>query len=266
MIDLRSISKNIPKRPIIVIYGPSGIGKSTFGASAPDPIFILTEDGLGDIEVPAIPQDENGKPRKAKSFDEVLDCLADISTQDHSFKTVVIDSLDWLEPLVWEATCKRLKADSIEELGYGRGYVETMTEWKNFFDAVTYLRDFRNMNVILIAHSAIVKIEDPSHPAYDKSTLKLHKKAAAKVEEFADIIGFCSLRTIVTTEKEGFGNTRNRAVSTGERVINISPDAAFVAKKRYRGIPNTVPLDWEEVEKYLPCNENKNKQTNEGEN
>ncbi|MDR0869400.1 MAG: ATP-binding protein [Planctomycetaceae bacterium] len=32
--------------PRLLIYGTEGIGKSTFGASAPKPIFIPTEDGL----------------------------------------------------------------------------------------------------------------------------------------------------------------------------------------------------------------------------
>ena len=255
MIDLNKISKSTPKKPIIVIYGPSGIGKSTFGASAPNPIFVLAEDGLGDIEVPAIPRDEKtNKPRKAESFKEILECLSYIATQDHGFNTVVIDTADWVENLIWKATCKRLDVDSIEEPGYGRGYVEAMSEWDEFFSAVTYLRDVKNMNVIIIAHSAIVKIEDPIHPAYDKSTMKLHKRAAAKLMEFADIIGFCALRTIVTTEKEGFGATRNRAVSTGERIIYVSPQAGFDAKKRYRGLPDVIPLEWDELEKCLPEN------------
>jgi len=259
MIDLKSISKNVPKKPRIIIYGPSGIGKSTFGASAPNPIFIVTEDGLGDIEVPRLP-----KEGTAKDFNYVLECLESLIEGEHDFKTLVIDSLDWLEPLVQEATCKRLKIDSIEAMGYGRGYVECMSDWKQFFDAITCLRDTKNMNIIMIAHSAIVKIEDPVHPAYDKSSLKLHKKASAKAEEYADIIAFCALRTLVTTEKEGFNNTRNRAISTGERIMNLSPTAAFVAKNRFR-TPDTLPLDWEELEPYLPGNAKKSEQTNKEE-
>jgi hypothetical protein len=263
MINLKSISKNVPKKPRIIIYGPSGIGKSTFGASAPNPIFIVTEDGLGDIEVPRLP-----KEGTAPDFNYVLDCLSALATEDHDYKTVVIDSLDWLEPLIWDATCKRLKVDSIESPGYGRGYVETTNaEWKDFFDAITYLRDTKNMNIIMIAHSAIVKIEDPIHPAYDKSTLKLHKRAAAKAEEYADIIGFCALRTLITSEKEGFNNTRNRAVSTGERIMYLSPTAGFVAKNRFK-TPDVIPLDWAEIEQYLPKgNVTPKEQTNkQGEN
>ena len=261
MIDLKSISKSTPKKPIIAIYGPSGIGKTTFGASAPNPIFVLTEDGLGDIEVAAIPiNEETGKPRKATSFAEVLDCLADISNQNHDFKTVVVDSLDWLETLVWEATCKRLKVNSIEDPGYGRGYVEAMTDWKDFFDAITYLRDIKNMNVILIAHGAIIKIEDPIHPAYDQNTMKLHKRSMAKVEEFVDVLGFGALYTTTTSEKVGFDKTRNRAITTGERIMYVSPSVGFKAKNRYR-MGSPIPLDWEEFEAHLPNFEPKSEQT-----
>lgn len=251
VIDLNKIKKNSPKKPRITIYGPSGIGKTTFGASAPDPIFIITEDGLGDIEVPALPTDDEGKPRVAASYDEVMEALYSLLKEDHDFKTVVIDSLDWTENLVWEKTCARLHVSSIEEPGYGRGYVEASTEWKDLLDILTRLRDEKGMIVIMIAHSAVVKIEDPIHPAYDQNGLKLHKRAAAKVEEYSDILGFCALKTLVKTEKEGFNQTRNRAIDTGERVMYLAPSAGFKAKNRYR-LPPSIPLDYSELEKLLP--------------
>lgn len=243
MIDLKSISKNSPKKPRIVIYGPSGIGKTTFGASAPNPIFIITEDGLGDIEVPHFPL--------AKSYDDVMDALESLLKDDHDFNTVVLDSIDWCEPLVWEKTCGRLHVSSIEEPGYGRGYVEASKEWADLLNIMTRLRDEKNMVVIMIAHGAVVKIEDPIHPAYDQNGLKLHKRAAAKVEEYADILGFCALKTLVTTEKESFNQTRNRAIDTGERVMYLTPSAGFKAKNRYR-LPPSIPLDYSELERLLP--------------
>ena len=253
VIDLNKISKAAPpKKPRTIIYGPEGIGKSTFGNMAPGRIFILTEDGLGDIDAPAIPQDENGNPRAANSFDEVMECIQTLATTDHEYETVVIDTLDWLEPLIWKSTCKRLKVDSIEEPGYGRGYVETMHEWQEFFDAVTYLRDTKDMNVIMIAHSTVSKIEDPMRPAYDKYGLKLHKRAAAKAAEYADVIGFCELKIHTRSEKSGFDKTRNIAVSTEERILRVSPSAGCVAKKRYRDMPDEMPLDYTEFEKYIP--------------
>jgi len=258
MIDLKSISKCSPKKPRIVVYGPSGIGKTTFGASAPNPVFIITEDGLGDITVPHFPL--------AKTYDDVMGALATLINDDHDFKTLVVDSLDWLENLVWKKTCERLKINSIEDIGYGRGYVETMTEWGDFIDALTCLRDRKDMYIVLIAHSAVVKIEDPIHPAYDRNTFKLHKKISAKMEEYPDIIGFCALRTLLTTEKSGFDKTRNRAISTGEHVMYISPTASIVAKNRYR-MPEVIPLEWDAMEKLLPEDVQKTEQTkNEKEN
>jgi hypothetical protein len=261
MIDLKKIGKNVPKELRMIIYGPEGIGKSTFGSMAPDPIFLLTEDGLGDIDSPAIPQDEDGKPRVAKSFEEVLECIRTLATEEHDYRTLVVDTLDWLEPLIWKATCKRLAVSSIEEPGYGRGYVENIQEWQEFFDAVTYLRDTRHMGIIMIAHSAVTKIEDPMHPSYDKSGLKLHKKAAAKAAEYADVIGFCALRTLLKTEKAGFDKTRNLAISTGERVLYLSPTAGCVAKNRCRGMPDMIPLDYSEFEKYRAASVKPNEQT-----
>jgi hypothetical protein len=243
MIDLKSISKNIPKPPRITIYGPSGIGKTTFAASAPEPIFILTEDGLGDIEAPHFPL--------ATTFEEVLEALATLGKEEHTFKTVVIDSLDWLEPLVWNATCKRLGVTSIEAPGYGKGYVESSIEWKQFFQYVTALRDFKNMNVIMIAHGAIVRVEDPVHPAFDMHCLKLHKRAGAIAEEYSDIVGFAAMKTLLTTETAGFGEKRNRAISTGEHILYLSGTPAFMAKNRYH-MPDSVSLDWMEFAKYLP--------------
>jgi hypothetical protein len=243
MIDLKSISKNSPKSPRITIYGPSGIGKTTFAASAPDPIFILTEDGLGDIEAPHFPL--------AITFEEVLEALATLGKEEHTFKTVVIDSLDWLEPLVWNATCKRLGVTSIEAPGYGKGYVEASIEWKQFFQYVTALRDFKNMNVIMIAHGAITRVEDPVHPAYDTHGLKLHKRAAAIAEEYSDVVGYTALKTLLKTEDAGFGEKRNRAISTGERILYLSGTPGFLAKNRYH-MPEQVLLSWDEFVKYLP--------------
>lgn len=245
-IDLKSISKNSPKPPRIIIYGPSGIGKTTFASHSKDPIFILTEDGLGDLQVPNFPL--------AASFDDVLEALATLGKEEHNFKTVIIDSLDWLEPLIWSATCKRLGVQSIESPGYGKGYVESATEWREFFKYVTALRDYKNMTIVMIAHGTITRVEDPEHPAYDTHGLKLHKRAAAIAEEYSDVVGFASLKTLLKTEDAGFGEKRNRAISTGERVLHLSGAAAYTAKNRY-SMPDIIALDWKEFEKYLPKGE-----------
>ena len=242
MIDLNSIQKNIAKPARIIIYGSEGIGKTTFCTCAPSPIFVQTEGGLVNETIPAFPI--------AASFEDVLEALEALGNNAHEYKTVVIESLDWLEPLIWAATCKRLVVPSIESPGYGKGYVEADTEWHRFFSYVSAVRDM-GMTVIMTAHSAVVRVEDPIHPAYDTHTLKLHKRASAMAKEFSDIIGFCSLKTLLKTEDEAFGSKRNRAISTGERIIHLSGSPAYSAKNRY-GMPDTLPLVWNELETYLP--------------
>jgi hypothetical protein len=242
-IDLNSISTNVAKPPRIALYGPPGIGKTTFAAGAPNPIFILTEDGLGDLEVSHFPV--------CTTFEEVLECLATLGKEEHDFKTVVIDSLDALELMVWAATCKRLGVPSIETPGYGKGYIEAQNEWRTLFTYITALRDEKGLTSILIAHSAYIHVEDPEHPAYDTNALKLNKRAAAMTTEYCDAVGFASLKMFTKIDETASKEKRARAIGTQERVLRMSVSPSYTAKNRYH-MPEIIPLSWEEFEKCLP--------------
>lgn len=235
-INLSSLAKNKPKLPRIIIHGEPGIGKTTFAASAPNPVFIQTEDGLGNLDVTSFP--------KAASFQDVLDALAALYSETHDFKTCVVDSLDWLEPLIWDATCKAHGKKSVEDFGYGKGYVEALALWRTFFDAITALRDDRGMIIVMTAHSEQRRVEDPMLPAYDTHDLKLHKRAAALAEEFADVILFGAIQTNTVTEDAGFNSKRVRAVTTGNRIMHTIGQPAFLAKNRY-SLASPLPLSWD---------------------
>src|ERR1051325_10517202 len=113
-----------PMPPRLMVYGTEGIGKSTLAAASPNPIFIQTEDGLSEIACSKFPL--------AVSLDDVLGALAELRGSDHPFHTVVIDSLDWLERLIWDAVCKEFRSTSIEKAdgGYAKGYVHALTQWR----------------------------------------------------------------------------------------------------------------------------------------
>lgn len=234
--DLKSLQKNSPKAPRIIVYGDSGTGKTTFGACAPSPVFIQTEDGLGNLDATAFPL--------ARTFEDVMGALQSLYTEQHEFKTLVIDSLDWLEPLVWQQVCRTHNVASIEALSYGKGYVEAQGVWRQFLDGITALRDARGMTIIMIAHSQVVRVEDPTLPAYDRHGLKLHKRAAALAEEFADVILYATVATNTVTEDAGFNSKRVRATSTGERIMHTVGQPAFLAKSRY-SLPSPLPLAWD---------------------
>ena len=161
---------------------------------------------------------------------------------EHDFGTVVVDSLDWLEPLIWAEICRKHNKGSIEEFGYGKGYVEALPLWREFLDRLDRLRA-RGMASILIAHSEIKKFDAPDSDPYDRYLIKLHKGASALVQEWADVIGFAQFETQVKKTENGFGAIKARGIGTGRRLLHVEEKPAYVAKNRY-GMAPTIPLDW----------------------
>jgi hypothetical protein len=230
--------------PRIMTYGTEGIGKSTLAAGTPKPIFVQTEDGLGEIDCDKFPL--------ARSFDDVLAALNELATEPHQYETVVIDSLDWLERLIWDAVCKRESATTIEKVGggYGKGYVLALDFWRRLIDRLVVLHGGRQMMVMLIAHAKVEKFEDPEAPTYDRYSPRLHKHAAALVTEWCDAVLFATRRYSTRTEDTGFG--RQRAIAApigaggGERILRTAGGPSCVAKNRYRLKPE-LPLSWDAV-------------------
>ena len=235
-ISLNSISKTrrAAQPPRVVIHGPHGVGKSTLGASAHEPIILPLEDGLAGIEVFALPM--------LGTWAEVREALRVLETEQHQFGTAVVDSLDWLEPIIWAEVCRKLDKPSIESIPYGKGYAEALPIWREFLDSLDRLRA-RGMATILIAHSEIKRFDAPDSDPFDRYQIKLHKGAAALVQEWADVIGFAQFETAVKKTDTGFGATRTRGIGTGRRLLHVVEKPAYVAKNRY-GLPDTLPLDW----------------------
>jgi hypothetical protein len=231
----RTTRNSLPPR--IVLHGPQKVGKTTFGANAFNPIFIAVEDGLSGIATNAV----NGGNR-VESFADVLAWLALLATEANEFGTVVIDSLDWLEPLVWEHTCKRMNWADIEAPGYGKGYIEANADWRRFFDACDRAR-LAGKAIVCIAHSVVKSFAPPDGEAYDRYELKLQKGALGLAVEWADIIGFAQEEVAIKKEKDGFDKVRSRGISTGRRVLRLSPKPSYIAGNRY-DLPDTLPLDW----------------------
>lgn len=231
--DLSSIVVNHATRPPrVVVYGEHKIGKSTFAASAPAPIVIRTEDGLAAIQVPTFPL--------ATSYDEVLQAISTLYAGGHPFQTVVLDTLDWLEPLVWTHTAERDGKRDIEDIGYGKGYIKADEYWREVLDGLNALND-QGMTVICLAHAEIKRFDAPDTEAYDRYQIKLHKRAAAIIQEWADVIAFARHEIVTVSEDVGFNKKNTRGVSLGTRVLSVEERPAYYAGNRY-SLPPDLPF------------------------
>lgn len=241
-ISLASITKTKRIRaPKIVVCGPGKIGKTTFAAMAPSAVGILTEDGADNVDASAFPL--------CKSLSDVYEAIGVLLNEEHEFKTLFIDSLDWLEPLLQEHVCQQHGWKSIETPGYGKGYIEASTEWRNLLNGLEALRQKRGMGIILIAHDKIKRIEDPLTEGYDSHVLKLHDRAAALVQEWADVIGYAGYRVFTTKTDAGFGQKETKATTTGERILHVEAHPAHCGGNRF-GLQN-MTLNWNEFQSAL---------------
>jgi hypothetical protein len=232
-----------PRPPSLLLYGVAGVGKTQFAASSPKPVVLQTEDGLGRIEVPTF--------GLLRSFDAVMEALAALYTEPHEFQTVVLDSLDWLEPLIWQHTAQTHNQPDIESFGYGKGYLAALDTWRSVLDGVTALRDERGMAVILIAHADIKRFDSPETEPYDRYQPKLHARASALVQEHVDAVLFANYRVSTLKSDVGFNKKVVRGVSGGDRLLHTAERPAFLAKNRF-GLPETLPLAWPDFAAGIP--------------
>jgi AAA domain-containing protein len=229
-----------PRRTML--YGVQGVGKSTWASMAPGTIFLPTEDGLRDIDCASFPL--------LKRFSDVMSALRDLEKNPHDYETVVVDSLDWLEQIVWDHVCQENQQPSIEAFGYGKGYTMAIQPWRQFLDALDILRGLRGMSVILLAHAKIERFEAPETQSYDRYTPRLHKTAAGLIQEWCDEVFFACYLTMTRVEKGKFNKETVKAVGDGQRIMRTAERPFAMAKNRL-GLPHELPLDYRKYAEIL---------------
>ncbi len=226
----------------VVLYGPEGIGKSTFGAQFPAPLFLDVEQGTRHIDVARV------DPAPA-SWTALLETVKEfLAEQPAEFSTLVLDTADWAERLCIDSVCKRNQWSDIQQPGYGRGPSAVMTE---FGKLLNHLNDVveAGYNVVILAHSKMRKFEEPNEAAaYDRWELKLLPGSASMVKEWCDMLLFANYKSIVLTSSDG---KKGKAQGQGKRVIYTTHHSCWDAKNRH-GLPDEIPLDYGQIAHCIP--------------
>lgn len=229
------IRGKLPGAKKIVVYGPEGIGKSTFAAQFPDPVFIDTEGSTKDMDVARFPE--------PSSWTMILEQVSEVIRKPDTCRTLIVDTADWAEMLCITHVCTTNHKSSIEEFGYGKGYTYVQEEFGKLLNLLTDVIKV-GINVVLTAHAKMRKFEQPDEMgAYDRWEMKLSKGVAPMVKEWGDMVLFCNYKTmVVNVDGQGTQKGKNKAQG-GKRVMYTTHHSCWDAKNRY-GLPDEVPFEY----------------------
>jgi hypothetical protein len=230
-----------PRR--VLLYGQEGVGKSTWAAGAPSPIFLDCEGGLADIHCDKSP--------RLRTLEDVRGALRWLWEQPHDYRSVVLDTVDWVERMIHADVCKADGVKSIEKAagGFGKGYLAAATEFERLLANMEALASKRGMNLVLLGHCSPTKVLDPEAETYEQWSPDLHKAASSVLREWCDEVLFASYRTVF--RKTNDTKQRTLAVGDDERYIRTRHSAAVQAKNRLN-LPDELPMIWGEYQKHWP--------------
>jgi hypothetical protein len=208
----------------MVVFGPPGVGKSTFACGAPGALALDYEQGLSEIGVDRVVG--------ADTWQGSLALVAEAcTTGDH--RTLVIDTIDRLEDQATLEVCREGKKKSLSDFGYGDGFEALATKWRELLFTLESARA-HGREVILVAHVQAKVQDDPMLGKYDKFIAALSKRCWAATHRWADAILFANYEQ---------GLIEGRAVMTGARKLYTSAGTGYDAKNRW-GLPTALPLSW----------------------
>ena len=230
---------NITRGPMktakkVGIYGPEGVGKTSFAARFPGAVFIDTEGSTRHMDVARFDPPEE--------LSDVITQINYVISNPGQFRTLVIDTVDWLEKLIFQSVCAEKKIQNIEDIGYGKGYVYAKQKMQQLLEMLDNVIKV-GVHVVLVCHSFIRKFEQPDEmSSYDRYMLKLNEKNIAPlIKEWVDMLLFVNYKTDVVTVE---GSKAKKGKGGQKRVMYTNHTAAWDAKNRF-GLPDEMPFEYE---------------------
>lgn len=262
--NLASISADkVIRAPRIILLGVEKMGKTSFACGTHFENGVMTDEGLNSpIIIPTKGEEGSDALNVAKfptatSFDNIMEAIGSLYQEQHDYRTVVLDSASTTEPLVFDAVCKDHNNKSIEEVGggYGKGYTEALTRWRQLTEGLDALRAEKNMASIIIGHVKVKRFDDPTGDSFDQYQFDINEKAANLLFRWADLILFCNTKVVVKKEDKGFGQKQKHGIdaTNGQRFLFTQKRPAHPGGGRgvYGALPYELPLDWKIFEEVV---------------
>ena len=236
------ITRGVTAKPVkAVVYGPEGVGKTTFASAWPGAVFIDVEGGSNHYDVARMP-----RPETWKQLLEIVNACAEFP----EIGTVIVDTADAAEALCMRHILFEKKWKSIEDAGYGKGYTYLQEEFGKLLNSLDGCVA-NGKNVLIVAHAQIRKFEQPDElGAYDRWELKLQKKDAPLVKDWSDLLLFANYKSDTMKDDNG----KYRATGGKRRMMYTSHTAAYDAKNRF-GLADELPFEFEPLRSCIPGND-----------
>lgn len=243
--NIRTASFVGPTR--LLLHSVEGFGKTTLAAHFPKPIFVCGER--------AFPRDLGFAPSyvEPKTWEDVLAFAASLRDDPHDFQSVVFDTWDWIDPLIQrfvlvrdtsrksELNPKGNVLESIEDYGYGKGYVVVAEELRKLLVILDDLQARRSVHVVILAHSHVKELKNPAGENYDRYVPKVHERSARILVEWAETVLFGYYEVLAAKSDPKNAREKAKAVGGHRRIIGTRHNAVYDAKNRMN-LPDTIEL------------------------
>ena len=220
-IDIFNIPENVISRDLkgrfICIYGAEKVGKSTFGAKLPRPLFCNFEVGTNYLPVRPVNID------RWSVFKQVLRQLEKPEAHDY-YDTVVIDTVSEAYTSCEKFICQQAGVQKIGDIPYGRGYTDTKREFEEALRKITML----GFGLCCICHAEKKTIPGPNDTTIDTMQPAMPSRAADVVNRMVDIIAYIDQRFDENGESvRRFITRRTPSILAGSRLPYLDPVIPF---------------------------------------
>jgi hypothetical protein len=245
--DITTKSDALPNR--WGLHAREGFGKTSLAAYAPNPIFLQSRGETGlDTLIASNQLPETPHFPEMQSWEDQAAAISFLTTEEHPYKTLVLDTVNGLERLCYEFVCNRDFDDDWGNTGFGsyqKGYEVSLAEWRMFLNSLDELRRQKKMTIFMLFHSKIKTFANPDGANYDRWSVDMHEKTYGLTLKWLDALLFGNYETAVKTSKDARTDDamkKGKAVGTIARVLYTEQRPTFDAKNRF-GLPPEIDIE-----------------------